>query len=85
MIKLDDLLQNYKLIKNPLDEKKSVLEALNKEFGLNINEKTMFFRQNTVIFKVDAVQKNFIFLNQSKILNFINQINPERQIKGLRF
>ncbi len=85
MIKLDDLLQNYKLIKNPIEEKKEVFEAINKEFNLRINEKTMFFRQNTVIFKVDSVQKNKIFLNQAKIIDFINKISSERQIKKIQF
>ncbi len=85
MIKLDDLLQNYKLIKNPIEEKKEVFEAINKEFNLRINEKTMFFRQNTVIFKVDSVQKNKIFLNQARIIDFINKISSERQIKKIQF
>jgi hypothetical protein len=85
MINIGDLLKNYSEIKNPLLEKMDVLKALNEKFNFNIKENQIFFRKNTIILKVDAVQKNFIYIRKNDILEVVKSIVPNRFINNIQF
>ena len=85
MIKIEDLLKDYKNIKNPQAEKKEILNALNTRFSLDIKENQLFLRKNAVVFKVGAIQKNFIYIRKEDILNIIKTIVPDRFISNIQF
>ena len=85
MINISDLLAGYSNIKNPLVEKREVVDALNNTFNLNIKEKDVFFRKNVLILKINSVQKIFVFMNKDKILSVVNGVVPDRFINTIQF
>ena len=85
MINLDDLLKDYTKIKNPLIDKKSVSEAINNKFNLNIKEEQIFFRKNLIVFKVNPTQKSFIYMKKADILEIVKNIAPERFVNSIQF
>ena len=84
MIDIGDLLKKYSEIKNPNIEKEFVLESLRK-INLNIKENQIFFRKNTLVLKVSPVQKNFIYIRKTDILNEIKKTIPDRMIDNISF
>ena len=85
MINIGDLLKDYSKIKNPLLEKVDVLNALNEKFNLNIKENQVFFRKNTLVLKVNAVQKSFIYIKKDEILEVVKNIVPNRFVNNIQF
>lgn len=85
MINIGDLLKGYSEIKNPLVEKTAVLISLNEKFNLNIKEEQIFFRKNTIILKVNSVQKSFIYIRKNEVLEEVKKIVPERFINNIQF
>ena len=85
MIKLEDLLKDYKDIKNPSLEKKEIIDVLSKKVGLNIKEDQILFRKNIVILKVSPVQKSFVYIRKDEILELIKTMVPHRFIKTIQF
>ena len=85
MIKLEDLLKDYKDIKNPSLEKKEIIDVLSKKVGLNIKEDQILFRKNIVILKVSPVQKSFVYIRKDESLELIKTMVPHRFIKTIQF
>ena len=85
MINIGDLLKDYLEIKNPLTDKMEVSKALNGKFNLNIKEDQIFFRKNTIVFKVSPAQKNFIYIRKNEFLEIIKNIVPNRFINTIQF
>ncbi len=78
-------MKDYLKIKNPLVDKVSLSDELNKEFNLNIKEEQVFFRKNVLILKVNAVQKSFVFMRKNAVLETVNRICPDRFIDTIQF
>lgn len=85
MINIGDLLGSYSKIKNPLDDKKVVVDVLKNTFGLDIEVNQVFFRKNILILKVNSVQKNFLYIRMSKLLEIIKESVPDRTINTVNF
>jgi hypothetical protein len=85
MINIGELLKDYQGIKNPNVEKTRFVEALNKKYNLNIKENQVFFRKNTLILKITATQKNFVFMKKNEILELVGSVCPEQFIDTIRF
>ncbi len=82
---IGDLLKDYLEIKNPLTDKVGVSEALNGRFNLNIKENQIFFRKNTIVFKVSSAQKNFIYIRKDQVLEIVKNTVPNRFINTIQF
>ncbi len=85
MINIGDLLKNYSEIKSPLTDKLSVSNALNEKFNIDIKEDQIFFRKNTIVFKVNSVQKNLIYIKKNNVLEIIKNTVPNRFINTIQF
>ncbi len=85
MINIGDLLSAYTKIKNPLDDKKIVSEAIKNTFGLEVDSDQVFFRKNILILKVNSVQKSFLYIRKDKLLEIIKQAVPDRLISTINF
>ena len=85
MINIGELLKDYQGIKNPNVEKIQLVDILNKKYNLNIKESQVFFRKNTLILKITATQKNFVFIKKNEILELVESVCPERFIDTIRF
>jgi hypothetical protein len=85
MINIGDLLGDYSKIKNPQEDKKSVVDAVKNQTGLDIDETHVFFRKNTIILKVNPVQKNFIYIRKEQILKIIKETIPNRFVDSIGF
>ena len=85
MINIEDLLKDYKNIKNPLIEKKEVSVAIKEKFGLDIDPSLVFFRKNILILKISPVQKSFLYIRKNEVLEIIKTIVPNRFITSIQF
>lgn len=85
MINIGELLKDYQGIKNPNVEKIQLVDTLNKKYYLNIKESQVFFRKNTLVLKITAAQKNFVFMKKNEILELVGSVCPERFINTIRF
>jgi len=85
MINIGDLLGDYLKIKNPQEDKRSVVDAIKNQIGLNIDESQVFFRKNIIILKVNSVQKSFIYIRKEQILKIIKETIPNRFIDSIGF
>jgi hypothetical protein len=85
MINIGDLLGAYTKIRNPLDDKRVVADVVKNTFGLEIESSQVFFRKNTLILKVNSVQKSFLFIRKDKLLEVIKTSVPDRMVDTISF
>jgi hypothetical protein len=85
MINIGDLLGAYSKIKNPLDDKRVIVDIIEKNFNLKIEENQVFFRKNLLILKVNSVQKNYLHIRRDVLLKAVKESVPDRFINNINF
>lgn len=70
---LSSLLERFKHIKNPKEERGRLAELLSKEVGFDFKESDLEIKKQALVLKVDGYLKTEVFMNRDLILNKIKE------------
>lgn len=84
MNNLNNLLKRYfKLSNNNNFFKESIIKVLKTDLNLNIKSDQIIIKDNKIIITCSPLVKTELIINQKKILNSLQEIDPTFKIKSI--
>lgn len=83
MQNIEEFLKRFKLIPNPLNKKKELINIINKNTGLDINTNEIKVEGESIYINTHPLKKNIIFTKKSLILRDILDSTEYKNIKNI--
>ncbi len=83
MKNIEEFLQKFKLIPNPLNYKKDISSVIESVTKIKIEVENIKIQGRNLILKVNPAVKNIIFIKKDQILKEIEVKIPDRKIDAI--
>lgn len=83
MFNLSSLLEKFKYLKDPKENKTIVIRIVSEIAGVTIIEREISMQKNTIYLGASALAKSRIFMNKESILQKITEELPDLYIKEI--
>lgn len=81
---ISDFLAKFKVIPNPRDEKKIIVEIIGNEIKQELNEDVVEIKGSTIQLGIHPALKNLVFQHKIEILEQLNKrFNGEKTFKNI--
>lgn len=77
------LLERFKQLRNPSEDKIKVLGVVNRELGSSITEKEILISKGVIRFNTSSLVKNVIFFKKNLLLEEVQKEFPELDVKDI--
>lgn len=83
MFTIKDLLEKFKTLKDPIEDKKKIAEIIKNISGAEVSPESINFKKDGIVISTNSVFKNAIYMKKPQILKEISLALPERNIHSL--
>ncbi len=81
---ISDFLAKFKIIPDPKDEKKIIVEIINNIIGHSLNEEIVEVRGSSISLHIHPALKSLIFQHKNNILDALNvRFNGEKEFNNI--